>query len=121
MGPLNGPGPYTVFAPHDLAWENYLAGRRMTKQEFIKHPNMVRVLKYHLMPGSWCAQDPNMPQSKIPKPATQFTTSFLDNTMLGSGTHIGSIQVCGSFFHCSHPSPTPLTHTHDTHDMTTCS
>ena len=57
VGTLKGPGPFTVFAPTDEAFEKLPAG---TLDNLLKPENkamLVRVLTYHVVPGRVMAAD----------------------------------------------------------------
>jgi len=57
VGTLKGPGPFTVFAPTDEAFEKLPAG---TLDNLLKPENkamLVRVLTYHVLPGRVMAAD----------------------------------------------------------------
>eukprot|EP00931_Biecheleriopsis_adriatica_P101646 TRINITY_DN76740_c0_g1_i1.p1 TRINITY_DN76740_c0_g1~~TRINITY_DN76740_c0_g1_i1.p1 ORF type:complete len:270 (-),score=58.33 TRINITY_DN76740_c0_g1_i1:34-780(-) len=49
---LNGPGPYTVFAPDDEAFEKYLAESGQTLDELLASPDLERLAKHHLASGT---------------------------------------------------------------------
>jgi uncharacterized surface protein with fasciclin (FAS1) repeats len=57
VGTLKGPGPFTVFAPTDEAFAKLPAG---TLDDLLKPENktmLVRVLTYHVVPGTVMAAD----------------------------------------------------------------
>lgn len=52
---LQGPGPFTVFAPNDAAFKALKAG---TLDDLGKHPEKLRdLLTYHVVPGALAAKD----------------------------------------------------------------
>lgn len=55
-GTLAGPGPYTVFAPTDEAFDRLPPG---TLDDLLKDPkgNLAEVLLYHMTPGAYTASD----------------------------------------------------------------
>ncbi|MEN9861835.1 MAG: hypothetical protein RLZZ515_2317 [Cyanobacteriota bacterium] len=54
-GALEGPGPFTVFAPVDDAFAALPPG---TVQTLVDNPpQLARILKYHVLPGALCRAD----------------------------------------------------------------
>jgi len=52
---LKGPGPFTVFAPNDAAFEKLPEG---TVQELLNDvPRLKQTLLYHVIPGTYMADD----------------------------------------------------------------
>eukprot|EP00930_Biecheleria_cincta_P059899 TRINITY_DN45612_c0_g1_i1.p1 TRINITY_DN45612_c0_g1~~TRINITY_DN45612_c0_g1_i1.p1 ORF type:complete len:205 (+),score=34.95 TRINITY_DN45612_c0_g1_i1:164-778(+) len=49
---LDGPGSYTVFAPTDEAFEKYFVSTGQTREEFLKHADLYRVIKNHIVDGT---------------------------------------------------------------------
>jgi uncharacterized surface protein with fasciclin (FAS1) repeats len=52
---LQGPGPFTVFAPVDSAFEKLPPGTIQTLVQNI--PQLARILTYHVVPGIWTRAD----------------------------------------------------------------
>ena len=52
---LSGPGPFTIFVPTDAAFER-LSGDQQANL-FADPEKLARVLKYHIVPGSYTADD----------------------------------------------------------------
>ena len=48
---LKGNGPFTVFAPTDIAFAAALAELNITKDQLIASPDLGAVLKYHVVPA----------------------------------------------------------------------
>lgn len=54
---LNGPGPFTVFAPTDAAFEKLPAGTVDTLLKPENRPTLSKVLTYHVVPGRMSSDD----------------------------------------------------------------
>ena len=54
---LAGPGPFTVFAPSDAAFEKLPAGQLDTWLKPENKDQLISVLKYHVSPGRATGQD----------------------------------------------------------------
>ncbi|HSS07427.1 MAG TPA: fasciclin domain-containing protein [Rhodanobacteraceae bacterium] len=54
---LNGPGPFTVFAPSDAAFEKLPAGQLEGWMKPENKDQLISVLKYHVSPGRATGQD----------------------------------------------------------------
>lgn len=52
---LNGPGPYTVFAPTDAAFDAFLAVEGLTLNDLTSSPALAEILKYHVVTGDMSA------------------------------------------------------------------
>jgi len=46
---LKGPGPFTVFAPHDDAFKDSLKALRITQDELLDSPDLADILTYHVV------------------------------------------------------------------------
>src|SRR6266581_8543656 len=55
VGILSGPGPFTIFAPTDAAFDQ-LSGDQQARL-FADPEKLARVLKYHIVPGYYTADD----------------------------------------------------------------
>ena len=52
---LSGPGPFTIFVPTDAAFDTLSADQQA---DMVEDPGrMARVLKYHIVPGFYTADD----------------------------------------------------------------
>lgn len=54
---LSGPGPFTVFAPTDAAFENLPAGQLDNWLKPENKDQLISVIKYHVSPGRATGQD----------------------------------------------------------------
>ncbi|MBZ6377742.1 hypothetical protein B5C34_03370 [Pacificimonas flava] len=54
---LSGPGPYTVFAPTDAAFEKLPAGTVEMLLQPENKDKLTEILTYHVVPGSYMAAD----------------------------------------------------------------
>ncbi|NJL94557.1 MAG: fasciclin domain-containing protein [Anaerolineae bacterium] len=54
---LSGPGPYTVFAPTDAAFEAYLNSNGITAEQLLASPMLRSILLYHVVPGNISSGD----------------------------------------------------------------
>ena len=54
---LNGPGPFTVFAPTNAAFDKLPAGTVETLVKPENHDMLVKILTYHVVPGRITAAD----------------------------------------------------------------
>jgi uncharacterized surface protein with fasciclin (FAS1) repeats len=80
-GALKGPGPFTVFAPVDSAFDAY------------KKPMTAELLKYHVVPGKLMASaiSSNLPTLNG-KPITvsrKFRKTFVDDAIVGQSDNFG--------------------------------
>ena len=48
---LSGPGPFTVFAPTNAAFEQALGDLGITQEELLESPALARILTYHVLPA----------------------------------------------------------------------
>jgi uncharacterized surface protein with fasciclin (FAS1) repeats len=55
VGALKSPGPFTVFAPVDSAFEKLPPGTIQTLLQNI--PQLSRILTFHVVAGKWCRAD----------------------------------------------------------------
>src|SRR3546814_15911662 len=67
---LAGPGPYTIFAPANGAFEKLPAGtaKNLLKQE--QKAQLTSLLTSHVLPGVWPAADPARPAGAATRQAT---------------------------------------------------
>lgn len=56
-GTLSEPGPYTVFAPTNAAFEQALADLGLTADELLASPDLSGILTYHVLAGKIMAAD----------------------------------------------------------------
>ena len=63
---LSGPGPFTVFAPTNAAFEATLEGAGLTQDQLLASPDLAKILTYHVLPAKVMAADITGPL----KPAT---------------------------------------------------
>ena len=54
---LKGEGPFTVFAPTDAAFEKLLKDLDITAEELLDHPDLAKVLTYHVVPAKVMSTD----------------------------------------------------------------
>ncbi len=54
---LKGEGPFTVFAPTNAAFEKLLMDLGITADELLAHPDLAKVLTYHVVPGKVMSTD----------------------------------------------------------------
>lgn len=54
---LKGEGPFTVFAPTDAAFEKLLMDLDITAEELLAHPDLAKVLTYHVVPSKVLSTD----------------------------------------------------------------
>ena len=54
---LQGEGPFTVFAPTNEAFEKLLAELDITAEELLAHPDLGKVLTYHVVSGEVMSTD----------------------------------------------------------------
>lgn len=82
---LAGPGPYTVFAPTDEAFDRLPPG---TLDDLLKDPkgNLAEVLLYHMTPGAYTASDV----------ASNKTIATLQGNPLAVGVTGGDVAVNGA-------------------------
>lgn len=54
---LSGPGPFTVFAPTNAAFEQALTDLGLTQDELLASPDLAAILTYHVLPAAVMAAD----------------------------------------------------------------
>lgn len=54
---LSGEGPFTVFAPTDVAFEQALTDLGLTAEELLAREDLADILTYHVVPGKVMAED----------------------------------------------------------------
>lgn len=57
VGALQGEGPFTVFAPTDAAFAKLLADLGITAEDLLGHPDLSKVLLYHVVSGKVMSTD----------------------------------------------------------------
>ena len=57
VGALQGDGPFTVFAPTDEAFTSLLAALDITAADLLAHPDLSKVLLYHVVSGKVLSSD----------------------------------------------------------------
>jgi uncharacterized surface protein with fasciclin (FAS1) repeats len=60
---LSGPGPFTVFAPTNAAFEKALADLELTQEQLLASPDLAKILTYHVLPAKVAAADITEKQS----------------------------------------------------------
>lgn len=81
---LSGPGPFTVFAPTNAAFEAALADLGLTQEELLASPDLGKILTYHVLPARVGSADITGPTS--PETAEG---SALDVTVDGGAVKVG--------------------------------
>jgi transforming growth factor-beta-induced protein len=56
-GALAGPGPFTVFAPTDEAFEDLLTALGITAEDLLADPDLADILLFHVLDGTFMAED----------------------------------------------------------------
>jgi len=54
---LSGPGPFTVFAPTNDAFEAALTATNLTQEELLASPDLAKILTYHVLSDEVMAAD----------------------------------------------------------------
>ena len=54
---LNQPGPFTVFAPTDAAFQAFLAESGKTPEQILADPDLPEILQHHVVRGKFTAAD----------------------------------------------------------------
>lgn len=54
---LKGVGPFTVFGPDNMAFEEFLSDNKMTADALLASPDLANILKYHVAAGNIKAAD----------------------------------------------------------------
>jgi transforming growth factor-beta-induced protein len=62
---LQGPGPFTVFAPTDAAFAAALQALGKTKDELLNMPDLAEILKYHVLSGVVLSGDLRYPMTTV--------------------------------------------------------
>ena len=89
---LEGPGPFTVFAPTNEAFAALPAGTVQTLLKPENKPELVKILTYHVVPGSYTAADiENMIQQGGGK--AQLTTVEGEELTFSNGPNGGLMVV----------------------------
>ena len=85
---LNSPGPFTVFAPTDAAFNKLPAGTvpNLVKPE--SHDTLVKILTYHVVPGKISTKDIDAAIKAGGGKATMKTVEGDNLTFTGGGKHI---------------------------------
>lgn len=87
---LNGPGPFTVFAPTDKAFDKLPAG---TVANLVKPENkatLTRILEYHVIAGKISSKDL---KEWIKKGHGTYSAKTLEGGMLTFTEHMGKIKI----------------------------
>lgn len=87
---LEGPGPFTVFAPTDAAFAKLPAG---TVDNLVKPENkatLVKILTYHVVPGSITTKDL---KDWIKKGNGTYTAKTVEGGSLTFTEHMGKIKI----------------------------
>src|ERR1700734_4555414 len=87
---LEGPGPFTVFAPTDDAFAKLPAGTvdNLLKPE--NHDTLVKILTYHVVPGKISTKDL---KDWIKKGNGTYSTKTVQGGMLTFTEHMGHIMI----------------------------
>jgi len=54
---LAGPGPFTLFAPDDKAFGEFLKANNLTAEQLLASPDLANILKHHVFSGSMLQKD----------------------------------------------------------------
>jgi len=54
---LSSPGPFTVFAPTNDAFEDFLTANGLTADQLLANPDLANILSYHVVNGSVASSD----------------------------------------------------------------
>lgn len=85
---LSGPGPFTVFAPTNAAFEAALTSTGLTQDQLLASPDLAKILTYHVLPAKVMAADITGASS----PAT-VEGSKVDVALDGATVTVGSATV----------------------------
>lgn len=87
---LEGPGPFTVFAPTDAAFAKLPAGTvdNLVKPE--NHATLVKILTYHVVPGKITTKDL---KEWIKKGNGSYTAKTVEGGTLTFTEHMGHIKI----------------------------
>jgi uncharacterized surface protein with fasciclin (FAS1) repeats len=85
---LSGPGPFTVFAPTDAAFNKLPAGTVDTLVKPENKEKLTAILTYHVVPGRITTKDIDAAIKAGGGKATMKTVNGEDLTFSGSGKHI---------------------------------
>jgi uncharacterized surface protein with fasciclin (FAS1) repeats len=96
VGTLKGPGPFTVFAPTDEAFEKLPTG---TLDNLLKPENksmLVRVLTYHVVPGKVMAADVVTITSAKAVSGDALTVTVTGNTVTVNNAQVVKTDIAAS-------------------------
>jgi uncharacterized surface protein with fasciclin (FAS1) repeats len=87
---LEGPGPFTVFAPTDAAFAKLPAGTVANLVKPENHDTLVKILTYHVVPGKISTKDLT---EWIKKGNGSYTAKTVEGGTLTFTEHMGHIKI----------------------------
>ena len=87
---LEGPGPFTVFAPTDAAFDKLPAGTVANLVKPENHDTLVKILTYHVVPGKITTKDL---KEWIKKGNGTYSAKTVEGGMLTFTEHMGKIKI----------------------------
>merc|ERR1719487_756877 len=93
---MNGPGPFTVFAPTDAAFEAALTALGLTAEEALALPNLAEILKFHVASGKLLSSELSDGMMVPTLHGTELSVSIEGNTV-----KIGQATVTVADLECS--------------------
>ncbi|MGA8938528.1 MAG: fasciclin domain-containing protein [Acidobacteriaceae bacterium] len=87
---LEGPGPFTVFAPTDAAFNKLPAGTVANLVKPENHDTLVKILTYHVVPGKITTKDL---KEWIKKGNGSYTAKTVEGGTLTFTEHMGKIKI----------------------------
>lgn len=93
---LSGPGPFTVFAPTNAAFNKLPAGTvdGLLKPE--KKADLTKILTYHVVPGSLKAADLKDGQKLKTVEGNELTVSMKDGKVMIDGANVSTADLAAS-------------------------
>lgn len=83
---LKGEGPFTVFAPTNEAFEKLLADLGITAEELLDHPDLGKVLTYHVVPAKVMSGDLTDGQEAETVNGQEITIDLTDGVVVNEST-----------------------------------
>ena len=79
---LSADGPFTVFAPTNAAFNNYLTERGMTRQQLMESPALRDLVLYHILSGALLTHQIPVGQMETLSPNNVISFEIEDNAIL---------------------------------------